>query len=598
MNSPIITRRQRRDHAPRNGFFLIIVLVVIAVATMAAYSFTDTMLAYDEASHLATDQVQTQAAADSGVEVTRLILSNAANIRDEMGGTADNPSLFQAINIVSIQDGGRACNFSILAPGMDETGRLGGIRFGLQNESSRLNINALITLEENSDALTGFTALAALTGAASSSTDEVASGTIATSLLLALPSMTSETADCILDWLDDDDEPRAYGAELEYYTTLPSPYEPTNGPINSVEELLLVRGVTPSLMFGLDVNRNGVIDAAEQQSGSADINALSSLGWAAYITVHGLESNRRRDGSARIHLNQADLEVLYEEVAGAIENEDYATFIAAYRVYGKPATTAVGTMQAATSGGGGGGISPQTPLSTTTQNQNPRSGSTSGASSGGTSATSKPKPWTAEAFEKIDLTAGAGTTVSQLLDLIDSTVTIGSGNNAPVYTSPFTSDPIQMALYMPLLMENFSTQDFETMPGRININACPAELLLGIPLLDEETANAIIEARAEPSQSENRLYETWPLVEGVVSLAQMRSLMPLITAGGDVYRAQVIGYYEGAAASTRVEVIVDATTVNPKIIHYRDLSHLGRGFDLSVLGMRNTPTFGLESEGN
>ena len=598
MRTKIKQRSKNNNLAPRNGFFLIIVLVVIAVATMAAYSFTDTMLAYDEASHLANDQVQTQAAADSGVEVTRLILSNAANIRDEMGGTADNPSLFQAINIVSIQDGGRACNFSILAPGMDETGRLGGIRFGLQNESSRLNINALITLEENSDALTGFTALAALTGAASSSTDEVASGTIATSLLLALPSMTSETADCILDWLDDDDEPRAYGAELEYYTTLPSPYEPTNGPINSVEELLLVRGVTPSLMFGLDVNRNGVIDAAEQQSGSADINALSSLGWAAYITVHGLESNRRRDGSARIHLNQADLEVLYEEVAGAIENEDYATFIAAYRVYGKPATTAVGTMQAATSGGGGGGISPQTPLSTTTQNQNTRSGLTSGDSSGGTSATSKPKPWTAEAFEKIDLTAGAGTTVSQLLDLIDSTVTIGSGNNAPVYTSPFTSDPIQMALYMPLLMENFSTQDFETMPGRININDCPAELLLGIPLLDEETANAIIEARAEPSQSENRLYETWPLVEGVVSLAQMRSLMPLITAGGDVYRAQVIGYYEGAAASTRVEVIVDATTVNPKIIHYRDLSHLGRGFDLSVLGMRNTPTFGLESEGN
>jgi len=484
----------------------------------------------------------------------------------------------------------------------------------------------LITLEENSAALTGLTALAALTGAASGSTDEVAGETIATSLLLALPGMTSETADCILDWLDDDDEPRAYGAELEYYTTLPTPYEPTNGPINSVEELLLVRGVTPSLMFGLDVNRNGVIDAAEQQSGSADINALSSLGWASYITVHGLESNRRRDGSARVDLNQEDLEVLYEEVAGAIENEDYATFIAAYRVYGKPAASAVGTIQAALTGGGtttgaasatSGGTATRGDTTTggtttgggttsgggtaggggTTRGGGTAGGSSSGGS-GGSTASSKPKPWTADAFEQIDLTAGAGTKVTQLLDLIDSTVTIGSGNTAAVYTSPFTSDPIQMALYMPLLMENFSTQDFETMPGRININDCPAELLLGIPLLDEETANAIIEARAEPTQSENRLYETWPLVEGVVSLAQMRSLMPLITAGGDVYRAQVIGYYEGSAASTRVEVIVDATTVNPKVIHYRDLSHLGRGFDLSVLGMRNTPATGLESEGN
>ncbi len=147
-----------------------------------------------------------------------------------------------------------------------------------------------------------------------------------------------------------------------------------------------------------------------------------------------------------------------------------------------------------------------------------------------------------------------------------------------------------MALYMPLLMENFSAQDFETMPGRININECPAELLYGIPLLDEETANAILEARAEPSQSENRRYETWPLVEGLVSLAQMRSLLPLVTSGGDVYRAQVVGYYEGSATSTRVEAIIDASKINPSIMLYRDLSHLGRGFDQSVLGIRNFET--------
>lgn len=190
-------------------------------------------------------------------------------------------------------------------------------------------------------------------------------------------------------------------------------------------------------------------------------------------------------------------------------------------------------------------------------------------------------------MEEVDLSAGGGTKYTQLLDVIDSTVTIGSGDSAQVYTSPFTSDPIQMALYMPLLMENFSTQAFETMPGRININDCPAELLLGMPLIDEETAMAIVEARAEPTESENRMYETWPLVEGIVTIEQMRSLMPLITAGGDVYRAQIIGYYENAAASTRIEAVIDATSLNPQVIHYRDLSHLGRGFDAAVLGIRN-----------
>ena len=36
------------NSAARNGFFLVLVLIVIAIATMAVYSFTDLMLAYDD----------------------------------------------------------------------------------------------------------------------------------------------------------------------------------------------------------------------------------------------------------------------------------------------------------------------------------------------------------------------------------------------------------------------------------------------------------------------------------------------------------------------------------------------------------------------
>jgi hypothetical protein len=74
----------------------------------------------------------------------------------------------------------------------------------------------------------------------------------------------------------------------------------------------------------------------------------------------------------------------------------------------------------------------------------------------------------------------------------------------------------------------------------------------------------------------------------------MRQLTPLITCGGDIYRLQVVGYFEQSGVSSRAEVIIDATTVNPKIVLWRDLSHLGRGFDLSVLGSRSFT--GLEGE--
>ena len=90
------------------------------------------------------------------------------------------------------------------------------------------------------------------------------------------------------------------------------------------------------------------------------------------------------------------------------------------------------------------------------------------------------------------------------------------------------------------------------------------------------------------SDDPNRQFETWPLVEGLVTLEQMRLLTPLWTGGGDVYRAQIVGYFEATGVSHRADVVLDATSINPKVIAWRDLSHLGRGFDLSVLGLRSS----------
>ncbi len=60
-----------------------------------------------------------------------------------------------------------------------------------------------------------------------------------------------EISDSILDWVDADDLHRLNGAEGEdYYLTLPSPYECKNARFDTVDELLLVRGVTPELMRG------------------------------------------------------------------------------------------------------------------------------------------------------------------------------------------------------------------------------------------------------------------------------------------------------------------------------------------------------------
>jgi general secretion pathway protein K len=56
--------------------------------------------------------------------------------------------------------------------------------------------------------------------------------------------------DSIMDWRDKDNFHHANGAEDEYYLSLPEPYKCKNGDFTSIEELLLVRGVTPEIFYG------------------------------------------------------------------------------------------------------------------------------------------------------------------------------------------------------------------------------------------------------------------------------------------------------------------------------------------------------------
>jgi len=108
----------------------------------------------------------------------------------------------------------------------------------------------------------------------------------------ALREMTSfDPVDAILDWLDygDMDAQEPEGAENDYYTSLENPYPCKNGPMDSIEELLLIKGITPELYFG---------DAEQEQ-----------LPLSEYLTVHG-------DWDGKINVNTAREEVIAAVIAG------------------------------------------------------------------------------------------------------------------------------------------------------------------------------------------------------------------------------------------------------------------------------------------
>lgn len=124
--------------------------------------------------------------------------------------------------------------------------------------------------------------------------------------LLALPEMSEEIADSIIDWRDENSEPEPSGAEEDYYMTLDPPYSCKNSFFETGEELLFVKGVTSELFWGEDRNQNGILDPGEDEDEDGELD----FGFANFITVYSVDKNVQANGSERLNINspEADLE--------------------------------------------------------------------------------------------------------------------------------------------------------------------------------------------------------------------------------------------------------------------------------------------------
>lgn len=575
-----LRRTLKRWRSSRRGMVLLVVLVVVMMLVLGAYAYVALMRSHRESSVQTNRQLQAKLMVDSGVDVVRTFLLQPPDAQLDAGGRYNNPS-FKQLPVIDDLDPQQRGYVTIVAPALDDSGNLAGVRFGLEDESGRLNLNTLLVFEQQlggapessgsgqpagpmANTATLLAASQALSGGSSGTYQTAASSDSARGLLMALPGMTADVADAILDWLDEDDEAREYGAESPYYSSLEPPYAPKNGPLDTVEELLRVRGVTPQLLFGSDTNRNGQIDPNEGQGAQSAFDPNGSLanspdtmastgeagvssgsldrGWSSYLTLHSRERNLTPDGQPRIYLNNPDLKMLHEELSQVFP-EDWATFIVAYR-QGGPYTAAANTST------------------------NP--------------------PQSAKGHQ-IDFNLKSKTKFTQALDLIgvQTRVKFSGEQQAIVVESPFRSDIGSMNAYMGMLMDYVTVNPAATVPGRLNINQAPAALLRGIPGIDDDIVDQILSMRTAELTPEkpNRRHETWLLTEAVVDLTKMKLLQPFINCGGHVHRAQIVGYYQSGEAASRAEAIFDATGLLPRVVLWREMSHLGRGYALETLGI-------------
>ena len=515
-----VFRKAHPDPICRRGVVLIVVTIVIVLVSLAAYGFVALMQTENKAAHLRGDQLQAENVAASGLEFVQTFLLLPREQRAAAGGLSDNPALFQARLVDGLPTDSRQGRFCVLSPRWDDAAST-TVRFGVEHESAKLHLGILLEWDKKTPG----------------------SGRAA---LMNLPGMTETTADSLLDWMDEDSAPRELGAESDYYLGLDPPYRAANAGLQSLEELLLVKGVTRDLLFGLDLNVNYRVDPfeaalAKAQLADRSIGQATEVGsqpsWSAFLTLHSAERNESFQGRPRIYLNQRDLPVLHQQLVQALD-VTWANFIIAYRQYGPD--------DASSSGDGASSFS-------------------------------------------VDLSQPAKVDIQSPLDLVGATVKLESSSSSSespqIIASPLTEGADATQSQLMRLCDGTTTDAQTVIRGRVNINRAPPQVLASVPGIDAALVERITAAKSmSPGSNQNRLrHAVWLLNEGLVDLPTMKRLLPYVTTGGDVAKAQIVGFYAARSPWMRVETILDGTSTPARRVYYKNLRNLGRGFSLVQL---------------
>jgi general secretion pathway protein K len=114
-------------------------------------------------------------------------------------------------------------------------------------------------------------------------------------------------ADSILDWRDSDDLHRLHGAEDDYYASLQNPYKAKNAKFDTIEELVLVKGFTPGILYG-EGQRKGIMEFLTVHAKGEQINlnaapkeVLMALPGMSPVLADSIISQRQEKDISSVH---------------------------------------------------------------------------------------------------------------------------------------------------------------------------------------------------------------------------------------------------------------------------------------------------------
>lgn len=579
----MIGRRRQLDlrHAAdcrRSGFMSIAVMTIIVLITLACYRFSTDAVLTHRAEATRADRVQLNCCAESAEAYLLARLSTAAKPESmrSRGDLSEDAGYF-AMPVGGFADSARRSHFTVIGRAVDAEGQH-RLQYGPTREAAKISLWAIARWEEEKPGR-GLAALSALPGIDMTMAER----------LVDFLTGRSRYPDSRRVPLSPDSAPPARPISEDSIDGSLLGTDPTDPEVAAklfpgrrwqgatLDELLLVEGMSPSLLTGGDRNANGWVSPSELEA-VAQIALTGPQGSAGEVggaplenllCVYSAERNVNRAGEPRIYVNDANLDRLERELTARLPR-GWGEFILAYRRHGPvegttaPYATASDSRQSAIS-----------------------SESTDLAASQAEGAT--------------DTATDAETLVAirSLFDLIGAEVSNPQGNGNGRLANPFAADRAAYREYLPKLLDELTVDPHPTIPGRININEAPRVVLQAIPGVDGELVERILSARgdARTEAAGRRDHPAWLVAEGWVDISWLQQLEPYITCGGDVYRAQIVSFFapgmdyrepqrRGAYDGfVRREVVLDIAHPRPRVLVRRDLSSLGRGYRAEALGL-------------
>ena len=126
----------------------------------------------------------------------------------------------------------------------------------------------------------------------------------------------AEIVDAIKDWIDTDEEVTGYGAESSYYASLDPPYEAKNAPLDCIEELLMVKGVTKEIFYGTKEKTGLAGYVTADSDGTININTAPKIVLRALSAAISVELADRMDEYRREEGNDLSNPQWYKQVPG------------------------------------------------------------------------------------------------------------------------------------------------------------------------------------------------------------------------------------------------------------------------------------------